>query len=94
MIHADDDVAVALRDRARGESLRVRRRRRWCCGIEVREPIPLGHKVALHRLATGALVRKYGECIGVATADIHEGVHVHVHNIVSRRLARGVNFAS
>jgi hypothetical protein len=30
-------------------------------------------------------VRKYGECIGVATADIAAGSHVHVHNMESRR---------
>ena len=34
---------------------------------------------------TGAPVRKYGECIGVATADIAPGSHVHVHNMESRR---------
>lgn len=84
VIHAEDDVAVVLRDVRAGESLRVRRAG-VVLGIEVREAIPLGHKVALHRLVNGALVRKYGECIGVATADIQKGVHVHVHNMASRR---------
>jgi altronate dehydratase len=51
----------------------------------VKENIPLGHKFARHALAKGAPVRKYGECIGVATADIVAGSHVHVHNMESRR---------
>jgi altronate dehydratase len=84
VIHADDDVAVVLRDVRPGESLRVRRAG-MVLRIQVHEAIPLGHKVALHSLAKGAAVRKYGECIGVATADIEAGAHVHVHNIASRR---------
>src|SRR5439155_506325 len=82
--HSDDDVAVALRDIDAGETVDVRRggtiRR-----MLVREAIPLGHKFALSALSGGAAIRKYGECIGVATADIGAGSHVHVHNMASRR---------
>ncbi|WP_307783034.1 altronate dehydratase family protein [Streptomyces sp. MBT53] len=45
------------------------------------ENIPAGHKVALHDIAKGTPVRKYGEVIGVALADIPAGRHVHVHNL-------------
>ncbi len=45
------------------------------------EDIAAGHKVALHDIAEGAPVRKYGEVIGVALADIPAGGHVHVHNL-------------
>jgi altronate dehydratase small subunit len=86
-IHPDDDVAVALRDLTAGESVDVRQdgaNRR----IAICEAIPLGHKLALHAIAPGAPIRKYGECIGVATADIAAGAHVHIHNLASRR-ARG-----
>ena len=83
-IHPDDDVAVALRDIAAGEIVAVRRD-----GALVRaavcEAIPLGHKVALHAASAGAPIRKYGECIGVATADIPPGAHVHIHNMASLR---------
>jgi altronate dehydratase len=86
-IHSDDDVAVALRDLAAGEAVDVRQggaiRRITIC-----EGIPLGHKLALHAVSVGAPIRKYGECIGVATADIAAGAHVHIHNMASRR-ARG-----
>jgi altronate dehydratase len=83
-IHADDDVAVALRDLRAGDEVTVRRGG----AIErvlLRDPIPLGHKLALRALQTGAPIRKYGECIGHATADIAAGAHVHVHNMASAR---------
>ena len=87
VIHADDDVAVALRDLAAGSCARLR------VGattreLVVREAIPLGHKVALHGIAAGAVVRKYGEPIGAATTAIDVGSHVHVHNLASRRARR------
>ena len=87
VVHADDDVGVALRDVSAGETIAVRSQ-----GVSLRvhvlEPIPLGHKFALHALAAGAPIRKYGEAIGIASADIAAGAHVHVHNLASRR-ARG-----
>lgn len=84
VVHADDDVAVALRDLAVGESVRVRREGDMAA-INVRDAIPLGHKLALHDLAQGHAIRKYGEAIGAATRAIAEGEHVHVHNLVSLR---------
>ena len=45
----------------------------------------MGHKIALHAITSGAPVRKYGQYIGAATADIAPGEHVHVHNLASRR---------
>jgi altronate hydrolase len=43
--------------------------------------VPRGHKVAVHDLASGAPIRKYGQLIGVATAPIAAGDHVHTHNL-------------
>jgi altronate hydrolase len=45
------------------------------------EPIPKGHKVATRPLAEGETVRKYGQVIGVASAPIAPGCHVHTHNL-------------
>ena len=87
VIHADDDVAVALRDLAVGSTVRLRVRG-TTRELVVREAIPLGHKVALHAIAAGAIVRKYGEPIGAATGAIVAGSHVHVHNMTSRRARR------
>jgi hypothetical protein len=53
--------------------------------IGVLEPVPLCHKLALGDLEIGAAVIKYGQPIGVATAAIRPGSHVHVHNMRSAR---------
>jgi altronate dehydratase len=84
VVHPDDDVAVTLHDVQAGVTVDVRYAGA-IIRVEVNQAIPLGHKFALHALAKGAPVRKYGECIGVATADIEPGSHVHVHNMASRR---------
>ena len=47
------------------------------------EDVPAGHKIALRALPAGSPVRKYGATIGVATANIPAGAHVHVHNLRS-----------
>ena len=49
------------------------------------EEIPFAHKVAVRPIAKDELVYKYGEPIGVATADIAVGQLVHVHNVKSNR---------
>lgn len=46
-------------------------------------PIALAHKVARRAIAPGEPVLKYGASIGVATAAIPAGAHVHVHNMRS-----------
>ncbi len=45
------------------------------------QAIPAGHKIAVKAVAVDAVVRKYGQVIGVATRAIAAGEHVHVHNI-------------
>jgi altronate hydrolase len=79
-LHPDDDVAVALRPLASGETIHLDGR-----SLTVRADIPMAHKLALHAIAAGDPVRKYGEAIGEARAAIAAGDHVHVHNLVSRR---------
>ncbi|MDP9898010.1 UxaA family hydrolase [Variovorax ginsengisoli] len=49
--------------------------------VVLRDPIASGHKLALVPIARGSMVLKYGQSIGVATADIAPGDHVHVHNV-------------
>ena len=54
-------------------------------GILARDPIPLGHKIALTEIAAGDSIIKYGHDIGRAVAPIGAGSHVHVHNVKTRR---------
>ncbi len=73
----DDDIAVALDDLAPGEQVDGLPGGR----LVVRDPVPRGHKVALADVGNGAPVRKYGQVIGVASASIVAGEHVHTHNL-------------
>jgi len=77
-----DDVATALADVPAGTRLSLAVAER-VCEVETREPIALGHKVALRALAAGEAVRKYGQVIGRATRGILPGDLVHVHNLAS-----------
>ena len=49
--------------------------------LVVREAVGLGHKIALRDLSVGDHVRKYGWPIGVVTAPVRAGEHVHTHNL-------------
>lgn len=43
--------------------------------------VPIYHKIACKETRCGEYVIKYGENIGVATADIRVGDYVHIHNL-------------
>jgi (2R)-sulfolactate sulfo-lyase subunit alpha len=83
---AGDLVGVAVRDLDQGpvrggyltgpESISVR----------LNEPVPLGHKLALADIAAGQEIIEYGQRVGIASSDIRQGDHVHVHNMRSARL--------
>ena len=45
------------------------------------EGIPAGHKKAIVPIKKGEAIIKYGNPIGIATADISEGEWVHTHNL-------------
>ncbi len=75
-IHPADTVAVALCDLAAGETVTVENR---TCVLTA--AVPAGHKFALRSIAKGEPVSKYGQPIGVATAAILPGEHVHTHNL-------------
>lgn len=53
--------------------------------LHVIDNIPFGHKVAVRNIARDEKIIKYGEVIGMATADIAAGRHTHVHNLVGCR---------
>jgi altronate hydrolase len=77
LLRGDDNVAVAARPIPKGTVLGFEDGRE----VEVREPIGLGHKVALADIEHGRPVRKYGQIIGFAAQMIPAGSHVHVHNV-------------
>lgn len=75
-IHHDDNVAVALRPIAKGETLSV-----GGLSVTVSEDIAQGHKFAVKPVKAGEEVMKYGLRIGYAKKDILTGQWIHVHNL-------------
>lgn len=91
LAHRDGDVvAVALRDLAPGPVEGGFLRGPESAQVQLREPVPLGHKLALADIGAGQDVIEYGARVGVATVDIHTGDHVHVHNVRSARWQNSV----
>ncbi len=78
LLDGHDNVMVVTAKIRAGETIAIG-------GEDVAVPadLPLGHKLALRPIAAGAEVVKYGAPIGLATAPIRAGEHVHVHNIRS-----------
>ncbi|UOK73663.1 UxaA family hydrolase [Ancylobacter polymorphus] len=58
-------------------------------GVVAREKIPQGHKMALRRVRAGEPLIKFGQPIGVASADIAPGDWVHVHNVSASAMPAG-----
>ena len=71
-----DDVAVAMRELHEGDIVSGP-----TGTLTVTTNVPAGHKIALRDVPVGAHVHKYGQSIGVATAPIVAGGHVHSHNL-------------
>lgn len=67
-----DDVAVLIDPASVGDDV---------LGVTARDAVSFGHKLALHDVAAGQVVRKYGQPIGIATQAIRAGEHVHSHNL-------------
>ncbi|GAB7078382.1 UxaA family hydrolase [Megalodesulfovibrio paquesii] len=79
-INEKDNVVTCLRPLAKGERVEVDG-----LAVTAAADIPVFHKMAIANIAQGGICYKYGEGIGLATAEIHPGDHVHVHNIESTR---------
>ncbi len=92
MIDSEDTVATLLSDAEAGESIYiVTADGKETKALKAREPISMGHKVALISLKKGDKVMKYGAVIGEAMRHIREGDHVHIHNMKSLRLIIPLN---
>jgi altronate hydrolase len=84
-LHPSDDVLVALDPIERSELVE---------GVTALDAIPSGHKIAVHAISAGAAVHKYGQVIGIASADIPAGAHVHDHNLDVGEADRDVDIGS
>ncbi|GGI80950.1 galactarate dehydratase [Saccharopolyspora subtropica] len=84
----EDDVAIAGADLSAGTEARV-----GTAAVVLRGDVPRGHKVAVHDIAAGSEVRRYGQVIGFAGRDIAGGEHVHLHNLEYREFERAYEFS-
>ena len=86
-LDAVDNIAVALEEIAAGDRVAVEvKGGQSGPAVEALEDIPFGFKVALQDIPRHSKVRKYGEIIGRAVADIRAGAQVHIHNIEGVRV--------
>ena len=86
--HSKDNVAVVVtEDVVKGMTLNGKdMESEESLNLQAEDDIPLGHKIALVDLNKGDTIIKYGEDMGVITADaIKQGCHVHVHNAKTKR---------
>ena len=88
-IHEQDNVAVMTAAGQKGQPCLVQVPGRTETVVLLAD-VPFGHKIAVAAIPKGEPVLKYGTAIGVASADIAAGDHVHVHNVVGlKRHLRG-----
>ncbi len=81
-----DNVAVIFAENTQaGTLVDVRDKRGGITTVTINQPVPYGHKLAIKSIRKGEDIIKYGESIGMATADIEPGDYVHVHNMDSKR---------
>ena len=85
LLSEEDDVATVFTALSEGEEigLSTGASSEVKDSVIVRHSIPAGHKIACRDKRSGEIIYKYGQPIGRATADIHIGDHVHVHNMQS-----------
>ena len=84
VMHEQDDMATVLSPVSSGDQLEILDRDFRSAGaVTAAADIPFAHKIALRDIAMGETVKKCGEIIGMATADIPKGDYLHVHNVRS-----------
>ena len=84
-----DNVAIARVPLSAGQKLRIDG-----VPIEVLDPVPAGHKIAIARIPAGDVVHRYGQVIGRAKQTIEPGHHVHTHNVSFEELHFEYQFPS
>ena len=81
-LNEKDNIAVCLEDLSVGTVINQNG-----FTIEIKNPIPRGHKIASKPIKKSDGIIKYGERMGHATRDIEPGEHVHTHNVLGDRLS-------
>lgn len=87
LLHPIDDVVVLKRLVRAGE-----RAESEGAGAVAARDISAGHKVAIHDIAAGDPIRKYGQIIGFAKGSVKSGDWIHSHNIELKEFGRDYGF--
>lgn len=90
LLHEKDNTVTALLDLSKGQEVVIGSEaapERILLGQDIR----YAHKFARVFIPKESDVIKYGEVIGVASADIQPGEHVHIHNVESKRAQGGTS---
>ena len=94
-IHEKDNVATVLDDIEISDEVEiVSLQGNSISKIKLKEKIISGHKLAILACSKGEKIMKYGEIIGVASAQIAQGDWVHTHNVESDRMSTKTKGAS
>jgi (2R)-sulfolactate sulfo-lyase subunit alpha len=82
-----DNVAVVVVEglKAGTDALGVTTENNSTFTVDVKDDIPIGHKVALKDFAVGDTVIKYGQDVGKIVAAVKKGRHVHTQNLKTKR---------
>ena len=86
-LHPADNVAIARTAIPAGSRLTEG-------SLRAARDIPAAHKVALKAVSPGEAVYRYGQIIGLATAPITPGEHVHTHNLAMAHFERDYAFGA
>jgi len=82
IVRSNDSVVTVIESVAKGSPVSYPGCKK---PVVATQDIPIYHKIAIVEVKNGEPVIRYGERIGVATADIVPGEHVHTHNLSSVR---------
>ena len=82
-IHPTDNVATMLDDVPEGTVEVIGQVGDGPRTVNLKEPIKLGHKVAIADIPAAAMIVKFGVAIGAAYTAIGAGNWVHLHNCKS-----------
>src|SRR5215469_3405463 len=86
-LHPSDDVAIARVTIPAGTQLEIGDIR-----LTASQDIPMGHKISLREIAPGEMVHRYSHEIGRAKQPIHQGEHIHTHNLAFEELQLDYEF--
>jgi len=89
VLHPSDNVAVARQSLNAGQTISAGE-----VTVTLNEAVPANHKLAIHPIALGEMIRKFGQPIGAAAQQISPGDWVHTQNVALEKATSGYEFCT